>query len=535
MSERLAHHYLNDTAVLYSEKIAVTDGRSTLTFGELAASSDRLAHFLIMLGVSRGDHVAYFLKRSSECITATAGILKAGAAYIPLDQKTPPERWRQIIEDAAPGVVLCDHHTLEETLERSGTLTIPLSVVCLGPHEDRFKSREKVYYREDIEYTTGLPSFPEGSPDDVAYILYTSGSTGSPKGVMVTHSNIRNYIDWATSYFQITSEDRILGTAPFYFDMSTFDIFCILASGATLYIATEEILLFPERLVRLIESNGVTLWKGISSLLMYMSRAGVVRPGRMPSLRTIIFAGEPLAAQYLADWMKNLPDISFFNGYGPTEATGVSLCYRVDHIPEPNQPIPIGQPCKDARVAVVGEDGLPVNPGEVGELCIAGPCLAKGYLNDPEKTQSCFTSPPPGSGLDDRVYWTGDLVRQTPEGDYVFVSRKDYQVKWMGYRIELAEIETNLSSHPQVRDVAVLLVPSGSEGLTELAAFIESEDDIDFSDLRNYLEQRVPPYMIPKRFKRVDSLPRNDRGKIDREEILRGYSVSENKLNAGTH
>jgi amino acid adenylation domain-containing protein len=535
MSERLAHDYLNDTAALYSEKIAVTDGHIAITFGELAAFSDHLAHFLIKLGVTRGDHVAYYLKRSSACLPATVGIMKAGAAYIPLDQKTPGERWRQIIDDATPQVLLCDHHTLAETLVRTGTLTNPLLIVCLSPREDRFISGESVYYREDIENTTVSAVLPKGAPDDVAYTLYTSGSTGAPKGVMVTHGNIRNYIDWALSYFNITVEDRILATAPFYFDMSTFDIFCMLASGATLYIATEDILLFPERLARLIESNGITLWKGVSSLLMYMSRAGVLRPGRMPSLHTVIFAGEPLAAQYLVNWMKNLPDISFFNGYGPTEATGVSLCYHVDHLPEPSQSIPIGQPCKGARVAVMGEDGLPVKPGEVGELIIAGPCLAKGYLNDPEKTRRSFTSPPPGCGLEDRVYWTGDLVRQTPEGDYVFVSRKDYQVKWMGYRIELAEIETNLSSHPKVRDVAVLLEQSGSEGLTELAAYIESEADTDFSDLRIYLEKRVPSYMIPKRFIRVDTLPRNDRGKIDREEILRRFSVRENKLDDRTH
>jgi acyl-coenzyme A synthetase/AMP-(fatty) acid ligase len=227
--------------------------------------------------------------------------------------------------------------------------------------------------------------------------------------------------------------------------------------------------------------------------------------------------------------MKNLPNISYFNAYGPTEATGVSLCYHVDRIPEPDQPIPIGQPCKGAQVAIVGDDGLLVNPGEVGELCISGPCLAKGYLNDPEKTQSRFTPPPPGSGLKDRVYWTGDLVRQTPEGDYVFVSRIDHQVKWMGYRIELAEIEYNLIAHPQVRDVAVFLEFSGIEGLSELVAFIEPEGNIDCSTLCRYLEKRIPYYMIPKRFILMDSLPRNDRGKIDREEILRRSSGCERK------
>jgi acyl-coenzyme A synthetase/AMP-(fatty) acid ligase len=206
----------------------------------------------------------------------------------------------------------------------------------------------------------------------------------------------------------------------------------------------------------------------------------------------------------------------------------------MERIPDPDQPIPIGRPCKGATVAIVGEDGFPVNPGEVGELLIAGPCLAKGYLNDPEETQSSFTSPPPGCGLEDRVYWTGDLVRQTPEGDYVFVSRKDYQVKWMGYRIELAEIETNLSTHPKVRDVVVILEHSGTEGLTELVAFIESEGDIDFSDLGHYLEKRIPSYMVPKRFISVKTLPRNERGKIDREEILQRYSGRDRKLDDRT-
>jgi amino acid adenylation domain-containing protein len=524
MNESLAHHYLDDKLELFSGKIAVTDGRTAITYGELADSTDRLAKLLIKLGIHRGDLVAYYLKRSSECITATMGILKAGGAYIPIDQKIPAERWHRIISDAAPKVIICDQHTLSNAVERSGAQKYTPLIICLNPRDDRYKTSESVFFIEDIEKVTGIRLPDDGTPDDVAYVLYTSGSTGLPKGVMITHGNIRNYIDWATSYFRINDKDRILGTAPFYFDMSTFDIFSVFASGATLYLATEELLLFPERLVRFMEDNRVTLWKGVSSLLMYMSRAGVVRPERMPTLRTVIFAGESLAPQYLADWMKNLPNVSYFNGFGPTEATGVSLCYHVRQIPNPDQPIPIGKPCKGAKVAVVGEDSLPVEPGQIGELCISGACLARGYLNDPERTQKRFTPAPPGSGLEGRVYWTGDLVRQTPEGDYVFISRKDYQVKWMGYRIELAEIELGISSFPQVKDVVVLLIDSATQGLSELVAFVEADNDIDLTELNRELKKKLPTYMIPKRFILLESLPRNDRGKVDREEILKQYS-----------
>jgi amino acid adenylation domain-containing protein len=535
MNGILVHKYLDDAAELDSEKPAVTDGRTVLSFGELAYESNHLAGFLVSLGICRGDRVAYYLKRSPECITATMGILKAGAAYVPLDQKTPPERWRRIIEDAAPRAIICNRITLAETLKRVGLLEVYLPVICLTPREGLAEFTGEIFFREEIEAAAGSPVQSEGSPDDVAYVLYTSGSTGIPKGVMVTHGNVRNYIDWALSYFHITQDDRILGTAPFYFDMSTFDIFCCMAAGATFCLAKEALLLFPERLVSFMEQEKVTLWKGVSSLLMYICRSGVLRPGRMPSLRTIIFAGEPLDAQYLAAWMKAFPEKSFFNGYGPTEATGVSLCHHVKHVPEPGHSIPIGRPCKGAKVVLLGEDGTPVMAGEVGELCIAGECLAKGYLNDAEKTRTAFTPPPTGfEDLGDRIYHSGDLAFQNPDGDYVFISRKDHQVKWMGYRIELAEIEANLMAHPQVRGAAVLLASTGNGGLTELVAFLETEGEIYPSMLSGFLEQRIPPYMIPKRFIQMDSLPRNDRGKVARDKILNHYAEFEGQTDAGS-
>ena len=534
MSEDLIHHDFRRVVTLYPQKSAVTDGHASLTFNELDAMSDQVGRLLVDLGISHGGRVVYFLNRSIDCIVATVGILKSGAAYVPLDQKTPLVRWQRIMQDAAPRAVICNSVTLKETLARIVEQDIHPYIICLDPRASQPASDEMLFFREEILAASGvLPR--EESLDDISYVLYTSGSTGVPKGVMITHGNVRNYIEWAIRYFNITADDRILGTAPFYFDMSTFDIFCCLASGATLCLATNDVLLFPENLVRFIEQERVTLWKGVSSLLMYMCRAQVVQPGRMTTLRTVIFAGEPLDAQYLANWMEAFPETLFFNGYGPTEATGVSLCYRVDSIPKPGQPIPIGRPCKEAQVVLVGEDGLPAAPTEIGELCIAGPCLAKGYLNDVEKTRRLFTPPPPGcEHLGDRIYHTGDLVRQADDGNYLFVSRKDHQVKWMGYRIELAEIEINLMAHPQVRDAVVLLMNMAGDGLTELIAFFEADESLYPSTIVKFLGSRLPPYMIPKRFIQMKSIPRNDRGKIARDEILELYMRSGVECHAAT-
>ncbi|MEJ5223329.1 MAG: amino acid adenylation domain-containing protein [Anaerolineales bacterium] len=519
MSIQLAQDYLRYSAAAFPDQPAVRDDTVSLTFRELDEQSDALAALLRTLGVGRDDRVIYYLPRGVACIVATAAILKSGAAYIPLDKKTPPERWKRIVTDSSPAVILCAADTLPAARDSLRDTQIKTKLVCLTTGTEK---QPGVVYFEDR--AARLASCPAQHPDDVAYILYTSGSTGTPKGVMVTHRNITNYIDWAMAYFKISFRDRILGTAPFYFDMSTFDIFCAWAAGAPLCIASEATLLFPEKLARYIEQEEVTLWKGVSSLLMYLCRGGAVKAGRMPSLRTVIFAGEPLGAQYLAHWMQSFPEKSFYNGYGPTEATGVSLCYHVVQIPKPGQPIPIGKPCKGAQAFALDENDRIVPAGAIGELCIAGECLAKGYFNDPQKTHERFTPPPPGVEVTGgRIYRTGDLVRQDENGDYIFISRKDYQVKWMGYRIELGEIETHLMAHPQVRDAVVLLASAGDAALTELTAFFEADMPLASGDLCKFLETRVPPYMIPRHFVQMPALPRNDRGKIARDVILDAY------------
>jgi amino acid adenylation domain-containing protein len=516
--------HLERAAALYPERTAALDGTSSISFAELRAQSRALAAFLSSGGVRSGDRVSFLLPRGPGCLTAALGILGAGAAYVPMDAKIPSERLTGILEDAAPSALICDRSTLHTARTCARRLARPPRIVQLPPAD---AGTTGTVPAEAFDPSAALPPPPDLSlsPCDVAYVLYTSGSTGTPKGVMVTHGNLDNYTEWGVSFFGITGEDRVLGTAPFHFDMSVFDIFCSLRAGATLCIAGEVLTLFPGKLARFVEAERPTLWKGISSLLMYMCRTGVVKPGRMPSLQRVIFAGEPLHPRWLAQWMEAFPGRSFYNAYGPTEATGISLCHRVESIPSSGESIPIGRPCKGAQAFLVGEDGRSVGDGEVGELVLAGPGIALGYLNDPVKTSRCFVADPRHPSSVERVYLTGDLARLLPDGSFVFVSRKDHQVKFMGYRIELGEIESALLSAPGVREAAVLLAPSPEEGIDELVAFYAADEGADGAYLLEHLRGILPPYMLPRLFLRLPVLPRNDRGKLARE-VLRKSSLS---------
>lgn len=517
---QLVQHFMDQHACHSAAWIAVTDGQDRLTYGELEELSNQLAHCLKEHGVMRQDRVVFCMQRSVHCLTAVLGILKADAVYVPLDPKTPEQRRRMIIADCQPRAILCDRTTSNQpdlvALAREGVRTF-----VLDPKHSTLEA--------DGTGSAGWPDILRcnkqrldclNRSDDLAYVMYTSGSTGQPKGVMISHRNIWSYIDWAVDRFELNTADKILSTAPFHFDMSTFDVHSTLKAGGTLCIANDMMTLFPEMLVRYIEKQGVTVWKGVSSLLMYMARSGVLGPERMPSLKTVLFAGESLPARYLMQWMKAYPEKIFVNAYGPTEATGVSLYYQIDKAPSSTQErVPIGKPCKDTEVFLIKDDMSVADVGEVGELCIAGPCLARGYLNDPLKTAQSFIESDTGSGIRQRYYRTGDLAKLRNDGSYEYVSRKDSQVKIMGYRIELGEVEHALMSIDGVDDAAVVVTEEGDSGLRELVAYYESSSDYQPEMVMAGMKKLLPGYMLPKRLLKVSKIPRNERGKIDRGSL----------------
>jgi D-alanine--poly(phosphoribitol) ligase subunit 1 len=522
MAEYLLQH-LADRAATASPGSSGVSGPSgePLPFAELDRLSNRIAHCLLANGVRRQGRVALCVRRTPEAIAAIIGTLKADGVYVPIDPKSPFERQLQLVDDCRPSAFVCDRDTASAALglvHRSG-LGIP--TVCLGDAPTPTESTEAPFLsRKEVDTLSDRRPVYRNIDEDLAYILYTSGSTGRPKGVMVTHRNVLDYAAWAVEHFGISREDRILATAPFHFDMSTFDIFSALKSGARLCIAPEDFLLFPHRLLTYLEEEGATIWKTVPSLFVYMDRIGCLKSGRMPTLTRMLFGGEVLHPGNLARWMRLYPQKAFFNAYGPTEATGVSLCHAVESVPEEGQThVPIGRPRANTEAFVLRTDGVPAAEGEEGELCIRGAGVAAGYWNDPGKTSAAFVDNPLFPGRGDRVYRTGDLVRAGEDGAFEFLGRNDEQVKYMGYRIATSDIEAALVSISGIDEAAVFLDDSEDLVAPELVALVRSGTERQASEVGRELARRLPSYMVPKRIVPVPSLPRTDRGKIARQNL----------------
>jgi len=523
MGNYLLQNYLDNSSRAYPDRVALVGDQKSITHEQLHDDANRLAYCLTANGVQRQDRVVICMKRSPQVVMAILGILKADAIYVPLDAKAPVERLLKVVKDCQPSAVICDDLRLPVIDELTSQLQTVRLLVVFGAKTD-FIDRIPLVSWEDVSTLTVPPPRYSNIDADAAYILYTSGSTGSPKGVTVSHLNVINYIEWAVEYFNIRTEDRILGTAPFHFDMSTFDIFTVLKAGATLCIAPERDLLFPHQLLDLIEKEGVTLWKGVSSLLMYLSTTGSLKEDRIPSLEKVLFGGEVLATKHLMNWMRIYPSKRFYNVYGPTEATGISAFYPVGTAPaSATESIPIGKACSNTEVFVLTEDNRRALVGETGELCIRGSGLSLGYWNDEEKTARAFIRNPLGCTQSDRIYRTGDLARLREDGVYEYLGRKDFQVKFMGYRIELFEIEKAILSLENIQQAAVLLCDSSHSEVSELVAFIAVSNLMDLDMIMEDLSRAVPSYMLPKRIIPLTKIPLTDRGKTDRSALRDFY------------
>jgi amino acid adenylation domain-containing protein len=528
MKSFLIQHYIDNCIEKSSDQIALSFPNEQLTYKEVWKTSNRLGNLLRNNDLHRQERVAIFLKRSPKSILAMIGILKADGIYVVVDGKTPVTRLRLVIDDCSPSVIICDKSTIDQVSEVLPELNSKLSVVVLESKNDiSTEINTETYYLDQIDQQSSEQPQYQNIDTDIAQIIYTSGSTGKPKGVMITHLNITNYVEWAVTEFQISQNDVILGTAPFHFDMSTFDIFCSLKAGCTFCISPDTYLLFPKKLINLIDQEKVTIWKGISSLLMYLARTHSLDNNDMPTLKKVIFAGEVLPTKYLIDWMKRYPNKEFFNGYGPSEGTGMSTFYKLEITPKlSTEKIPIGKACSNCEIILLDEDNKKTEIGNTGEICIRGSGVSAGYWNDPKKTSTVFITNPLTGRESDRIYKTGDLGVCDGEGNIIFIGRKDQQVKWMGYRIELGEIESTLMSFDEISEAVVFLFEnSTSDSEKELVACVETIEDTDPSKTLDKLSQKLPHYMVPKKIIPVVKIPRSDRGKVDRKKLIEQYSA----------
>lgn len=503
---------------------AVVYRKERLTYAQLDRASTQLAKVLNEIGCKRADRVCLLMPKSLPAIVSILGILKADCAYVPIDPQSPAPRVHKIIEQCEPRVILgagSGGTLLEEVLSLDGSPDT-LAVGWLG--SDKLQSdRVKVDFTQaDYENYPDTPLDYANTADDPAYIMFTSGSTGVPKGVVITHANVSRYLHWAVRYFGLTSSDKMSAHPPLHFDLSVMDIFGSLKVGAELHLVPYEINFLPNKVADFIRGSELTHWFSVPSLLMYMAKFDVVKEQDFQTLKRILWCGEVFPTPSLSYWMKRLPHVTFTNLYGPTEATIASSYYTVPTCPEDGtSPIPIGKPCEGEELLVLNEALLPVPTGEIGNLYIRGAGLSPGYWRDEGKTQAAFIRNPFNSDPSDRLYKTGDLARICDDGLVYFHGRADTQIKSRGYRIELGEIESALHAMPLLQESAVVAIEAeGFEGATICCAYVPANGhDVTPLVLRKALRSAVPPYMIPSHYLTFEKLPKNGSGKLDRPTL----------------
>jgi amino acid adenylation domain-containing protein len=519
----LLQHWVAEQANRRPGAGALVFKQERLTYEALEQASNRLAHLLKEAGCARGDRVCILSPKSPTAIVAILAVLKADAVYVPLDPASPAPRLEKMIQS-------CDDRWILAAGSVGPTLaTLFADSGFAGAHSVGWLGADGLpggirpaFSIADTRVFPATPPASTNTPRDPAHVLFTSGSTGVPKGVVITHANVRRFVEWAVEYFGTAPDDRISGHPPLYFDLSTFDMFGTFAAGAELHLVPPELNLLPNQLAELIRSVELTQWFSVPSVLNYMAKFDVVRHGDFPSLRRVLWCGEVFPTPALIHWMQRLPHVTFTNLYGPTEATIASSYYTVPACPtNEDEPIPIGQACDGEELLVLDEELHTVPAGEVGELYIGGAGLSPGYWRDAEKTRGAFLPAPEGGSRSDRIYRTGDLATIGADGLVRFLGRADSQVKTRGYRVELGEIETALHAIGILRECAVVGVPSQDfDGVAIGCAYVPLEPaSVTPAKLREALARVLPPYMLPSRWWPFDELPKTGNGKIDRRKL----------------
>lgn len=502
--QALIHELIEATVAAHPDATAVAFENQTLSYAQLNARANQVAHALLARGVRPDDRVAICAERSLELMIGLLGILKSGAAYVPLDPGYPPERLAYMLQDCAPIALVTQAHILPLLP------AVDLPLLRLDDADDLALLAAQPTHDPDAR-ALGLGAH------NLAYVIYTSGSTGLPKGAMNEHQAVVNRLLWAKQEYALGTDDRVLQKTPFGFDVSVWEFFLPLLAGARLVLARPGGHQEPDYLVELIASAGVTTLHFVPSMLpAFLAHA---QADACRSIRRILCSGEALPFLMQQQVMQQLPHVELHNLYGPTEAAIDVTSWRC----EPGKYegiVPIGRPIANIRIYILDAQQEPVPVGAPGELYIAGVGVARGYLNRPELTRERFVADRFGTQPDAKMYKTGDLARWLPDGNIEYLGRNDFQVKIRGFRVELGEIETRLGACAGVRE-AVVIAREDNPGDQRLVAYLVMEGDTELkpADLRTQLSAGLPDFMIPSAFVAMDSLPLTPNGKLDRKAL----------------
>ena len=518
----LLHQILENTATRSPDKQAVIFGEESLTYSELVARSRSLALALKGSGIHRGNVVGIMLRKSIASIISLYGIMMSGAAYVPIDPMLPSSRIKFIIGNCGIRQLITSAEYVGRHLPILDENSILERLIITDKEPKALELKDKTIRVSDWETVMGFSAeFPvETFPDTYpAYILHTSGSTGQPKGVVISHLNSLTFIKTAAEFFNISGTDRLACHAPLHFDLSVFDIFVSAIASATLVLIPESTSLFPVKLAEFIKANRITVWNSVSSVLSQLADRGFQEKSLIPDMRLVIFSGEVLPQKYLKKLKTHMAEATFCNIYGQTEANS-STCHVVKEIPEDQKwKIPVGKALPNFEVFLIGEDGVMVTqPGQEGEIFVNSNTVAQGYINMPELTRERFVPDPRFLSTPRTVYKTGDIGYYDTEENLVFLYRRDNMIKVRGHRVELGEIERTLSSHDSV-DLAVVTYVPDETMTNRIAAFVSWRSGVngDVKLIKSFCEHHLPRYMLPEAIWPVEKWPLTANDKIDRK------------------
>ncbi|MFD2671574.1 amino acid adenylation domain-containing protein [Marinicrinis sediminis] len=511
--DKTAFQHFERHAREHPDRIAVKVEDVTYTYKEINEGANRIAHMLLRKGIRKGDLIGIHMDRSPVMIESILGVWKAGGAYIPLDVQHPIARKQAILRQAnAACVLLYGDQGLQGWDERSSATLIRLDQLALELSEEK----------------TCNPGLDIGL-DDLCYCLFTSGSTGIPKGVMIEHLGMVNHILAEAELLDLDATLVFAQNAHHCFDISVWQMFGALTLGGTTVIYSEERVLQPGAFLQQLQADHVTLLEVVPSYLHVMLDEMHAQSVRLDQLTHLLITGETAPLPLVQRWFEWCPDIPMINAYGPAEASDDTCQYRMNKPPEGVKQVPIGKPLPNVRMYVVDADMKLCPIGIQGELCVAGIPVGRGYLHEEDRTRSVFLDDPFVSTSRDRMYRTGDLGKWLPDGNLQFLGRKDHQVKLRGFRIELGEIESQMVQHEEVKE-SVVVIQDDDRADKQLCAYYTSRHDLSPAQLKADIEGLLPSYMVPAHFIRMDELPLNTSGKIDRKRLPKPTSQQGEKL-----
>ena len=498
-----AARFLAPTAARFPDRTAVEDEWGSLTWKELEGAVERVAAALLDLGAAAARPVLVYLPKSRESVVSFLAALYAGCPYAPVDYAIPPERLARTLENLRPAFVITDPEGLAHlsALDLCGAQAVLYTdLAAAEPDRDRV-----------------MAALDQVIDTDPCYIMYTSGSTGVPKGVAVPHRGVLEYAQAVVDTFGI-DETSVLGLqSGFHFDNSVFDLYACLLTGARLVIIPEILFMYPPKLMDLVGEKGVTCVFWVPTVMISVANSGALEGRALLDLKTVVFAGEVMPNRQLNVWRRALPHCVYANLYGPTEITVDCTCYIVDRDFDDADPLPIGKPWRGARVLLLKEDDTPAAVGEEGEICVLGSGVALGYWNAPEQTAKAFVPNPLDPAYPETMYRTGDLGKWDADGNILFCGRRDHQFKLRGNRIELGDIETAAATLEGVDKVCALF----DQANQEIVLAVESKAPLQLRKVNLALGRLIPKYMLPRRLEVMEALPLTPNRKIDRVALNR--------------